>query len=305
VRPKPQSAVSAPSESEITVPLDVSDPVLGQIKADQVEPLRRYLAASAGWRLTQIKGVPVAIRRELADETTPDAGKRRISPDGFYFKHQPWRRYRTLLRFGSAPLPVEPDWQAVLTPAAPGRADAFLRVHPANLPDYRSYLSLSASPAVTLEIMEESMDTGRETTRRLLRETNDELKKVLTGLPAVEKRGVLPGVYPAESVRSGSSTFKVESAHQTGAYHLYGYVNPGEAGYVYARALDSAGAVLSRVDAGLQTQEYVGWSQQPQQQFFFNSQLRLPAKSPAPARLELWFHPEQGPERKLLAAPVK
>jgi len=304
VRSAATSALTTPQEGAFTLPLDVSDPALERITAEQVEPLRRYLAASAGWRLTQIDGVPVAVRRELADETTPDAGKRRMSADGFYFKHQPWRRYRTLLRFGSAPIPVEPEWRALLTPAKVGRADALLRVQPANLPDHRSYLALSANPAVTLEIMEESMDTARETTRRLLRETNEELKKVLPGLPAIQQRGVLPGVYPAESVRYGPPVLKADSAHQPRAYHLYGYVNPGEAGYAYARALDASGAGLAPESVRAQTLEYVGWSKLRQQQFFFNSQLRLPESSPAPAKIELWFHPDTGAERKLLETRV-
>lgn len=301
----PQGANPAPQDGAQTLALDVSDPALGQIAPEQAEALQRHLAASAGWRLTQLGESRVAIRRELGDESTPDAGKRRMTMDGFYFKHQPWRRYRTLLRFGEASLPVEPEWKAVLTPATAGGRDAPLKVQPADLPDYRSYLVLSAGGPVTLEIMEESMDTGREATRRLLRETNAELKQVGSQLSALQTRGLLPSVAPKDSARSGPAVLKVESAHQPRAYHVYGYVNAGEPGYTYARALDATGAALEPDAVRSQTVEYVGWSKQPQQQFFFNSQLRLAEGTTAPARLELWFHPETGPERKLLETPIR
>lgn len=298
-RPATRDA-AVPAEGSFTLPLDVSDPTLTQISAGEAEALRRYLASSAGWKLTQLGGVTAAIRREPADESTPDAGKLRITADGFYFKHQPWRRYRTVLRFGSEALPAEPEWKAVLTPAVAGGRDAPLKVQPANLPDYRSYLVLSAPGPVALEIMEESMDTGRDMTRRLLRETNTELKKVLASLPVLKDRGFLLGTSPQESVRTGGPVLKIESAHFPGAYHLYGYANPGEPGYTYARAVDPSGAALTPDAVRAQSLEYVGWSKQPQQQFFFNSQLRFPEGSPTPARVELWFQPEKGPERKLL-----
>jgi hypothetical protein len=303
-RPAGPGAIPAPQEGAFTLPLDVSDLTLGQISTEQVEPLQRYLAASAGWRLTEIEGVRVAIRREPVDESAPDAGKLRMFADGFYFKHQPWRRYRTALRFGSTPLPMEPDWKAVLTTATLGRRDAMLNVKPSNLPDHRSYLSLSGNGPVTLEIMEDSMDTGRDTTRRLLQETTAELKKVTAALPAIRERGFLPATSPKESVRNGPAVLKVESAHQPGAYHLFGYVNPGGPGYTYARALDPSGAALDADTVRMQTLEYVGWSKQPTPQFFFNSPLRLAADVQV-ARVELWFHPETGAERKLLDAPVR
>jgi hypothetical protein len=85
-----------------------------------------------------------------------------------------------------------------------------------------------------------------------------------------------------------------------GAYHLYGYVNPGQPGYVYARALDRSGTALSADAVRQQTLEYTGWWEQPGRKYFCNSQLRLPEGSPAPATVELWFHPDQGSERKLL-----
>lgn len=299
-RPQAPGASPAPPAASFTLPLDVSDPTVTQLSPGQEEPLRRYLAASAGWKLTQLGGVTVALRREPADESTPDAGKLRLSADGFYFKHQPWRRYRTVLRFGAQPLPVEPEWRAILTPATAGRQEAPLRVVPADLPDYRSYLALQGAGPVALEIMEESMDTGRDTTRRLLREVNGELKKVLAVLPELAGKGYLPSFVPPESRWSGPAVLKVESAHMPGAYHLYGYVNPGRPGYVYARALDRSGAVLSADAVRQQTLEYAGWSEQSSRKYFFNSQLRLPEGSPAPAAVELWFHPDQGAEQKLL-----
>ncbi|MCC2669920.1 MAG: hypothetical protein K0Q72_2391 [Armatimonadetes bacterium] len=301
----PAGAAKKPAAPVLHQGMDASSRVLAGAGEGDVATLKRYFAGSADWKLTQLGGIPVAIRREVADESTPDAGKLRMSADGFYFKHQPWRRYRTLIRFGKAPLPVDAAWQAVRTEAPASGRDLALPVAPAELPDYRSYLVVSGEAQVALEIQEESMDTTRETTRRLLREVNEELTKALSGAAQLQQRGYVPGLGSKASVTTGPAVLKAESAHTPNAFHVLGYFNPGTAGTVHARLFDAAGTPVAPDAVREQTQEQCGWSKEPKNRFFFNSQVRLPAGSALPVNVQLWFRPDNGqPERKVLEARV-
>ena len=284
--------------------LDPSSPALRQLTEADLPVLRRYLAASAGWKLTPQGNRVVAIRREPADETTSDSGKLRITPDGWYFKHQPWRRYQTMICFGDAP-PVDEEWKPIRSEAAASSRSVTLLVAPAVLPDYRSYLVVRGKAPVSLEIKEESMDTLRDSTRRLLREVSEELAKVVAGAEQIRKQGFLPGAAPKESVTTGPAVLKVASAEAPGAFHLLGYVNPGAAGTISAQLFDSSGKPLVPELVRDQSQELTGWSTDPQRKFFFNSQVRLPAGTPAPVRAQLWFQPEgRAAAKKLLETRV-
>jgi hypothetical protein len=302
--PRPGAAKS-PAAAVLRQGLDISSPALTQLTEAELPVLQRYLAASAGWKLTRMGAMTVAVRREPADESTPEAGKLRMTPDGFYFKHQPWRRYRALIRFGAAPLPVEKEWEAIRTEGAAADRDLALTVVPAQLPDYRSYLVVRSAAPVAVEIMEESMDTSRDTTRRLLREVSAELAKALKGTEQIRKQGFLPGVTPKPSITAGPAVLKVEPAPAAGAWHLVGYVNPAMPGLTYARLLDASGKPLAPEVVRDQTLETTGWSTDAKRRFFFNSQVRLPAGTPTPASAQLWFQPESGaPEKKVLETRV-
>ncbi|MGV3721821.1 MAG: hypothetical protein ACO1SX_12990 [Actinomycetota bacterium] len=273
---------------------------------DDLPLLRRHLSVSSAWKLTEEDQQLVAVRRERADESTPEAGKLRMTADGFYFKHQPWRRYRVRLALGAAPAaPAAPDaeWQAIRVDAKPGMRDVLLTVQPVTSPDFRSYLVVSGENSLFLEILEESMDAGRESTRRLLREANEELEKLLELNPEDKPADTLEGLTPAGSTSTAPPVLRVEKVARAAGYHVYGYVNPGSEGVTYLRAYDAAGAELDPATVRAQTLEHVGWSPNAKTKYFFNSRLPLGEASPALGRAELWFQPSPGgPARKLLEA---
>jgi hypothetical protein len=289
-----------------TIPIDVSDNPLADLVPDDLPLLRRHLAVSSAWKLTREGRLQVAVRREPADESTPDAGKLRMTADGFYFKHQPWRRYRLRLALGASPAAPDAEWQAIRADARPGMRDVLLKVQPVAEPDMRSYLTVAGDNSVFLEILEESMDGGRESTRRLLRETNEELERLLELSPEDRPSPVLEGLTPTGSTSSAPPTLRVERVARASGHHVFGYVNPGAEGYIYFRAFNAAGAELEPDRVKAQTLEYTGWSSDAGTSYFFNSRLQLGERSGELSRAELWFQPEpEGPARKLLEAKPK
>lgn len=297
----PPDSVVSPSPM-LTAPVDVSKNPLADFVPDDLPLLKRHLATSSAWKLTREGTNLVAVRREKADETTPDAGKLRSTADGWYFKHQPWRRYRLRLGLGSAPAPPDAAWQAIRVEAEPGAREVVIKVQPVTHPDFRSYLVVPGDNDLFLEVLEESMDTSRDTTRRLVRAVNEELEKLLEWSQHEKPTATVPGLTPADSTTAALPVLRVEKASGAPGYHVYGYANPAAEGAVYVRLFDAAGTEIQPEAVRAETWEYTGWSSDPKVGFFFNSRLQAGNRA-GPTRAELWFQPETGgTPRKLLTA---
>lgn len=295
------SPADPPKVPAHTVPIEVSENPLADFVPDDLPLLRRHLAVSSAWRLTEEGKLLVAVRRERADDSAPEAGKLRMTVDGFYFKHQPWRRYRVRLALGGAPTALDAEWQSIRVDARPRMRDVLLTVQPVTAPDFRSYLVVPGENSLFLEILEESMDAGRDSTRRLLRETNEELRKLLDLSSEGKSTPTLEGLTPTGSTTTAQPVLRVEKAARAAGHHVFGYVNPGEEGAVYLRAFDAAGTEIEPAAVRAQTLEYIGWSPDPKTKYFFNSRFQAGAASPALSRAELWFRPTlDKPERRLL-----
>jgi hypothetical protein len=81
---------------------------------------------------------------------------------------------------------------------------------------------------------------------------------------------------------------------------ISGYVNPGEAGYVYLMTeFETNGGTERSTSEG---KEYVGWSANPAEQFFFATSVYLRGADlgSRPVKFQLWFHPSKGSADRLL-----
>ena len=90
-----------------------------------------------------------------------------------------------------------------------------------------------------------------------------------------------------------------------GIYNVFAWVNENEPGYVYLRVFSvDTGERLSERDITQDSNELIGWSEDPGMLFFYNSEVMVGEggfDTHYDARFELWFHPSDGgPERKLL-----
>jgi hypothetical protein len=91
-----------------------------------------------------------------------------------------------------------------------------------------------------------------------------------------------------------------------GTYQVYAYINPQESGYMYLKVFQGGGQIRIS-DEQIETIhgiEYTGWSSDPQEQFFYNTEVQIGGWTLADnlvARFELWFVPDSGkPERKMI-----
>jgi hypothetical protein len=90
--------------------------------------------------------------------------------------------------------------------------------------------------------------------------------------------------------------------HEVGSTtNISGYMNPGESGYVYVVTEFETNRGINRTKS--EGKEYVGWSDNPGEQFFFDlsEYLRSSDLGSRPVKFELWFHPSNnGADRLLL-----
>ena len=110
---------------------------------------------------------------------------------------------------------------------------------------------------------------------------------------------------PGGTVFDVQPSFEIVNSFQPGIYDARIYVNPGEPGRIYLRAYEVTREYrLSEGKLNKDSSEWVGWSDDPQQQFYSNTHFSIYEGvwgEPYAARFEVWFEPDSGePERKLM-----
>lgn len=289
---RPQATGAAPVRTD----LDVLNRFTGAKRA----LLLRHLASSAKWFVTEERGKLLAYRRFVM----PD-GRWKISLNGFYtpndlglWEHAP---YQCRIVMGLDGPVLSGPWREDLTESSVGSGPLTLQVY--DQPSWKSYLVLkSQGPA--LEIYEESPAQARGFTHMALTQIHGELTRLWNSATA-QQQGFDPALLPPGSTRKGQPSLEVANGMQGGIYDVFAWINPGEAGRVRLKVFETAhNQPLSADRLGPRSLEYVGWSQNPQQLFLYNTHITVYEGDWGdfyPARFELWFEPASGrPARKLL-----
>jgi hypothetical protein len=154
---------------------------------------------------------------------------------------------------------------------------------------------------IAVEVFEESAAKERRLTKATLRFLEDELR-LLASHPTWE---TIQNIVPPGSIISGEPSLMLRKSFQPGIYNPEIRVNPGEPGRIYLKAFEATrGTPLSVSELKDYSNEYVGWSGDPRQQFFSNTIINIDEGDwghPYAARFEVWFVPDaEKPERKLL-----
>lgn len=285
--------------------IDTNVAVLDKFSGDNRRLLMRHLATSAEWFLSQENGRPVAYRRFVTQN-----GRWENTLHGYYssyafgdFSGEQFQFYIGLdidgFGFGARR-------RADSTFLKVGLGEAALKVKKSINPGYDSYLILeSKGPAV--EIFEEAKTLQRPLTQLALSAIEEELKALLVSEQA-RQEGFDPALMPPESIKKGEPEIYITG--QLGIYLIYAYINSGEPGYVYLKAFEETrDTPLSTDRIPDRSLEYTGWSSDPGEQFFYNTQITIYEGdwgTHYPARFELWFVPESGAfERKLIEKVFK
>ncbi|HAL91834.1 MAG TPA: hypothetical protein DCM68_02260 [Verrucomicrobia bacterium] len=294
-------SLAVPGGDDATLHADVS--ALETLGLHAPGILARHLASSPAWRVFTEHGNRYATRRWM------------IGPQWQFTLHGYYTRH-SLDTWNNAGLP---DFQTRLTLGLSGKPWAGnlgqstrlkngesvpLRLSEGNgMP--QSHCVISAASLV-VEIFEQSPAKERRLTQAALSHLQSELAP-LVAQPSGE---TLRSLLPPGSIRRGPPSFDLHHSFQPGIYNSALWLNPGEPGMVYLKAFEvTKGTPLSRERLKEKSNEWVGWSDDPEEQFFSNTHFTIYEGDwgkPYAARFEVWFVPDSGaPERKLLEKAFK
>jgi len=269
----------------------------------RTDVLLRQLEASPEWMVSEDGSDLVAYRRERLDSgawtVDPYSGFGRMSEAGVLT--------RQLFRFAEQPAGrfADPFNRPMLTVAPPQAGTLRLNLAASGCDRVQSYLAVGRK-GLWLEIYEQSQEEKRVQTREALWRASEFLRKVRELEPEIRQLGFAASLMPPNSYKRGEPSLEVSGSEPAGAYDVVAWANPGKDGYVYLRVFNAdTGAELSSSDAFVGPSEFVGWSDDPQTLFRYDSMVALhsvegEARQFA-ARIELWLHPSDGgPEEKLV-----
>lgn len=279
--------------------VEIDNLKLPQFDGERRELLVRHLATSCKWRVTEEGGRIYAVRREV-DEN----GNWITSLNGYVSRQ--WEpsghsQYRTVIGI-DGPI-YQQKFHAQKVKAIAGNVAPTIGNSVNN--ERESYFCDSFGPHM-LEIFEETPFLQREYTNAELRLLNTELSQ-LNSSPTARSRGFDPHLMPAFSMGLNKAELKVRNSDSGGGiYFVDAFVNPGESGKTYLKVFEATrNTRLSADRVSKDSLEYIGWSNNSRESFFYDSLIRIDEgnwHTFYPARFELWFQPsdKSKPERKLL-----
>ncbi|MCQ2379834.1 MAG: hypothetical protein MJ025_02785 [Victivallaceae bacterium] len=157
-----------------------------------------------------------------------------------------------------------------------------------------SYLTQSLAGDVQIEVLDRSDFPGRRMTSATMRLLMSEFSALARGKET----------YPDDTIVRGEPEMVISG--KLGTYIANVRCNPGEPGLVYLKAYEITEDIpLSLYSLRNEANEYIGWSEDPEEQFFAQLNFVISEGDWGEyygARFELWFKPDDSEkeERKLL-----
>lgn len=295
------AALSSAGSDDPTITANVA--ALTALSKSNPGMLKRHLASSPSWRVFKEDGNVFATRRwAIGPEWT-------CTLHGYYTRHDVdlWSKAGV------------PDFQSRFTIGLSGRPwwrgnsettrlkageTAKVTLSKGN-GQSESHCVIAAGP-LAVEVMEQSGAVERRLTKASLGYVEKELA------PLVERPTweTIRSILPAESIKRGKPSIGLRKSFQPGIYDSVIWVNPGEPGMVYLKAFEvTQGTALSSERLKDASDEWVGWSDDPEELFFSNTNFTIYEGDwgkPYAARFEVWFTPDSGgADRKLVEEVFK
>lgn len=266
--------------------------------------LRRYLASSPAWRVFEEHGNVFATRRWMI------GSEWRYKLHGYYSRHDIYRwshsetpDFQTRVTIG---LSGKPWWRGNKdTTWLGGDEKTKSKLSPIGDKKQGSHCVVSAD-SIVVEVFEQSEAPERRLTKAAL----DFLQTELQPLVESPSWDTVRQILPADSIRRGEPSFDIRKSFQPGIYDSVIWVNPGESGMIYLKAFEvTKGTPLSVNRLKKYSNEWIGWSDDPEELFFSNTHFTIYEGDwgkPYAARMEVWFDPDSGdPDRKLMEKVFK
>ena len=286
------SALDNSDDPDIAVTADVDS--LSSLWKNNPDILERYFATSPTWFLTERYGGKVAIRKWLASPDWQDE-----SP-GFYEMRE-GEYFSVDLEIGFLN-----DFAKKRKGAVRAQAGETVDLPSFGPPDverdrHDSELVVHDKNDNFIFIIERSAHKDRDLTQATLSFIEEELAP----LAASPTEDTIRTMLPENGIRNGEPSIQLRTRYQPGMYQAASWVNPGEAGTVYLKAFEVTGNVpLSQKQLKFETEERIGWSDDPSELFLANSKFKIYEGDwgkPYAARFEVWFTSDsgKGDDRKL------
>jgi hypothetical protein len=274
------------------------------LEGNKRELLLRHLATSCRWRVSEERGRVFAIRREV-----DNYGNWISDLNGYIYR------------------PIEPSGHVSVRTVIGIDGPVYTSVfHTHEFTAKHGLVNVPVSESVNhehesyfcdrfgshvLEIFEESPSMRRKFTDAELHLVKVELDR-LNASTIAASQGFDPSLMPAFSVGRGQPDMKlIKSEAGGGIYFVDAFVNAGEPGKTFLKVFEATrNTKLSEASVSKDSLEYVGWSDNRYETFFYESLICIDEGNWQifyPARFELWFQPSDRskPERKLLERTYK
>jgi len=282
-----RKSLERPGADQATVTFHL--PSLGRLRKDHAALLDRYLAAHPGWRVYEEEGHRFATRRWM------NGSEWQISLHGYYSNFDadgPSFQSRTTLglsgkAWGQRGQRIASD---VLTPVDVSRRNSL----------WESHVIIPVEDLL-VELFEQSDARERRVSMAAAAELEREFQALLAAPDWVHARSLLP----AGSILKGTASVELTKSFQGGIYNARIRCNPGASGRIYLKAFEiTHNDRLSEDRLQNATNEWVGWSNEPAEQFLSETHFTIYEGDWGQyygARFEVWFEPDDhSGERKLL-----
>ncbi len=274
---------------------------LARLQEQHPEILRRYLAANAVWRVFEEHGSVFATRRWM------------IGPEWKFTLHG-YHTRRVIDDWSEA---GTPDFQSRFTIGLSGKpwwrgnedttwlksGDSARATLSEGNQLYESHCVISTD-SVVVEIFEQSDAMERRLTKAALEFVEAEFAAL------IEKATweTIVNILPRGSIRRGEASLSLRNSFQPGIYDAIIWINPGERGMIYLKAFEvTKGTPLSVDRLKDKSNEWIGWSDNPEELFFSNTHFTIYEGDwgkPYAARFEVWFDPDSGARERMLMSKV-
>jgi hypothetical protein len=295
------AALQKPGSGDTTISGSVS--TLLRLQESDRPVLLRYLASSPAWRVFEEHGKVFATRRWII------GSQWRYNLNGYYtlYDIDIWSKsgipdFQTRFSIG---LSGKPRWRGNKdTTWLKAGETKKAKLSTGNQMD-ESHCVISAGTTI-VEVFEQSGAPERRLTKAALSFLQTELQPLADNPSWETARQMLP----PDSIRRGKPSLEIRNSFQPGIYDSTTRLNPGEPGMVYLKAFEvTKGTPLSVEELKTKSNEWIGWSNDPEELFFSNTSFTIYEGDwgkPYAARLEVWFTPNSGgPDRKLIEKVFK